>query len=248
MRRLSIFLAIAAAFTFGSCGSKNTKTMEASMNALSEAEAEQGWELLFDGKTTAGWRGHNKDKFPEKGWVIDNGTLHCIGSGHGEAGGGGDIIFDKKFDNFELSLEWKLQKGGNSGIFYLAREDEGQPIWKSAPEMQVLDPGHIDWNLGTDGNRRAGSLYDLISAQPQNMKSGDWNKVKITVFKGTVVHNMNGKNVLEYHLWTEDWKNMVLNSKFKSYDTFLNVAKSGYIGLQDHGDDVWYRNIKIRKM
>jgi len=105
----------------------------------------------------------------------------------------------------------EISEGGNSGIFYLAQEKEGVPIWKSAPEMQILDNAkHPDAKLGKDGNRQAGALYDLIPAVPQNSKpAGEWNKITILVYKGTVVHNQNGENVVEYHLWTQDWKRYV---------------------------------------
>lgn len=211
---------------------------------------DEGWTPLFDGKTTTEWRGYGSDKFPEKGWVVEDGTLHVLGSGRGEAGGGGDIITVKKYKNFELSLEWKVSEGGNSGIFYLAQEKPDQPIWKSAPEMQILDnERHPDAKLGVEGNRAAGALYDLIPGDMKVVKpAGEWNHAKVMVYKGTVVHWMNGKNVLEYHLWTPDWKEMVANSKFKDYPDFVNPAEEGHIGLQDHGDDVWFRNIKIREL
>lgn len=220
------------------------------VNMLTKKEKKEGWTLMFDGKTTEGWRGYNKTAFPEKGWAVEEGTLHVIGSSKGEAGGGGDLLYDKKYRNFELSLEWKVSEGGNSGIFYLAQEIPGEPVWKSAPEMQILDnEKHPDAKLGVDGNRAAGSLYDLIPGDMKAVKpAGEWNTVRVMVYKGTVVHYVNGKQVLEYHLWTDDWKKMVLNSKFKDYEWFLNTAEEGYIVLQDHGDDVWFRNIKIREM
>jgi hypothetical protein len=220
-------------------------------NTLSKKQKKEGWVLMFDGKTTDGWRGYNLPAFPEKGWVVEDGTLHVIGSSRGEAGGGGgDLLYDKKFRNFELSLEWKVSEGGNSGIFYLAQEIPGEPVWKSAPEMQILDnERHPDANLGVNGNRAAGSLYDLIPGDKSVVKpAGEWNRVRVLVYKGTVVHFVNGKQVLEYHLWTDDWKKMVLNSKFKDYEWFLNTAEEGYIVLQDHGDDVWFRNIMIKEM
>jgi len=219
-------------------------------NTLSKQELDDGWILMFNGLTSDGWRSYNGETFPEKGWEVVDGTLHVIGSGRGEAGGGGDILFDRKFGNFELSLEWKVSEGGNSGIFYLAQEIPGEPVWKNAPEMQILDnERHPDSNLGVDGNRKAGALYDLIPGKPEAVKpAGEWNQARIMVYKGTVVHSMNGENVLEYHLWTDDWKNMVANSKFKDYETFVNPASEGYIVLQDHGDDVWFRNIKIREL
>ena len=219
------------------------------MNALTEEEIKDGVILLFDGKTTDMWRKYDTTIFPS-GWEISDSAIHCIGSGKGEAGQGGDIITKDKFSNFELTLDWKVAKGGNSGIFYLAQEIHGEPIWKNAPEMQVLDnEGHPDAKLGIDGDRQAGSLYDLIPAVPQNAKpAGEWNSVKIMVFKGTVVHYQNGEKVLEYHLWTDEWKKMCAESKFKDYPEFINTATEGHIGLQDHGDDVWFRNIKIKKL
>jgi len=231
-----------------SCIPKAPKT--AVPNELTDQEKADGWVLLFDGKTFNGWRGYNKPAFPDTGWVINDDAMHCLESGMGEAGGlGGDIIYDKKFKNFTLKMDWKISEGGNSGIFYLAQEIPEWEIWKTAPEMQVLDNAkHPDAFEGKDGNRQAGSLYDLIPAVPQNSKpAGEWNSVEIMVYDGTVVHRMNGEKVLEYHLWTEDWKNMIAGSKFPEYNPdWVNVAKEGYIGLQDHGDGVWYRNIKIK--
>jgi hypothetical protein len=243
MKRVGLLVVVIMVALFasscGQTGSKEKKTSD-----------KENWIILFDGTSTDEWRGYNKETFPETGWAIVDGELMVQGSGRGEAGGGGDIITKRKFRNFELSLEWKTSEGGNSGILYLAQEIPGEPIWKSAPEMQILDnERHTDANLGKDGNRKAGSLYDMIPAVPQNAKpAGEWNEVKVTVYKGTVIHWMNGENVLEYHLWTDEWKNMVLESKFKDYEWFLNTAEEGHIGLQDHGDDVWFRNIKIREL
>jgi hypothetical protein len=236
---LSCVLVMAIATSCGS--SKKGKT-----TATTTKEA--GFVSIFDGKTTTGWRGYNKPTFPDKGWEVVDGTLHCIGSGTGEAGNGGDIIYDRKLKDFELELEWKISEGGNSGIFILAQEIPGEPIYKSAPEMQILDnERHPDAKLGENGNRMAGSLYDLIPAKPQNAKpAGQWNKVHIIVYQGTVVFYQNDAKVLEFHLWTEDWKKMVMNSKFKDWEWFVNTAKEGYIGLQDHGNDVWFRNIKLK--
>jgi hypothetical protein len=218
--------------------------------AVKDEAKNEGWVSLFDGKTTTGWRGYNKPTFPEKGWEVVDGTLHCIGSGTGEAGNGGDIIYDKKFKNFELTFEWKIGEGGNSGIFVLAQEIPDEPIYKSAPEMQLLDNDkHPDARLGVNGNRKSGSLYDLIPAIPQNTKpAGEWNQAGILCYDGTVVFKSNGANVVEFHLWTDDWKKMVAESKFKDWEWFLNTAHEGYIGLQDHGSDVWFRNIKIKEM
>ncbi|MBJ7880446.1 3-keto-disaccharide hydrolase [Gelidibacter salicanalis] len=236
------------------CKEKNEnvkETTEAEEKTMIENEDPNDWIVLFDGTSSEGWRGYKKDHFPEA-WKIVDGTIHCVGSGRGEAGSkdGGDIIYDKKFKNFTLSLEWKISEGGNSGIFYLGQEDLDY-IWKTAPEMQVLDNNkHPDAKLGVEGNRQAGSLYDLIPAKPQNAKPvGEWNQVEITVYNGTVVHKQNGVNVVEYHLWTPEWNALVAGSKFPSLNKdWAEVANEGYIGLQDHGDDVWFKNIKIKEL
>lgn len=231
---------------------EDATTDTAAATQASSQEDTTGWISLFNGHDLTGWRGYDKTEVP-KAWSVEDGAIKISGSGEGEAGAkdGGDIIYDKKFKNFELSFEWKVSKGGNSGVFYLAQEVKGDPIWKSSPEYQVLDnANHPDAKLGKDGNRQSASLYDLIPAKPQNSNPfGEWNTGSIMVYKGTVVHKQNGENVLEYHLWTDDWKKMIDESKFKGWTNFINAggdAKEGYIGLQDHGDDVWYRNIKIK--
>ena len=226
-----------------------------------------GYITIFDGKTLDGWRCYGKDKAGSD-WNVDDGAIHLKGSGNGEGGGvnGGDILFAHKFKNFELTFDYKVSKGANSGVFYLAQEvtvnnngkDEFIPIWQSASEYQVLDnANHPDAQLGVDGNRQSASLYDMIPAKPQNAKPyGEWNTGKIMVYEGTVIHGQNGKNVVEYHLWTPKWKEMLDNSKFKAdgdfpiaYKLLLNMGgdnHEGYIAFQDHGDDVWYRNVKVK--
>lgn len=230
---------------------------------------EEGYYVIFNGKDLNGWRGYGKDTVPGR-WIVEDNAIKFNGSGGGEAqvGDGGDLIFAKNFGNFELELEWKVSKGGNSGIFYLAKEvvtpnEDGttqlQPIYISAPEYQVLDnANHPDAKLGVDGNRQSASLYDMIPAKPQNQNPyGEWNKAKILVYKGTVVHSQNGENVVEYHLWTPQWTEMLQNSKFSetnwplAFELLNNCGgenHEGYIGLQDHGDDVWYRNIRVKPL
>lgn len=240
-----------------SCGGNANK--KAADNAAEETVAEdENVVVLFDGTSLDGWRGYNKTEVPSR-WTIEDGCLKFNGSGGGEAQTleGGDLIFDRKFKNFELELEWKVDKGSNSGIFYLAQEVPDKPIYISAPEYQVLDnENHPDAKLGVDGNRQSASLYDMIPAKPQNSKPyGEWNKAKILVYKGTVVHYQNDEAVVEYHLWTPQWQEMLDKSKFskekwpEAYDLLLNCGgenHEGYIGLQDHGDDVWFRNIKVK--
>ena len=233
-------------------------------NKAAEAEEDANTIVLFDGSSLEGWRGYGKDHVPAR-WSIEDGCLKFSGSGGGEAqtGAGGDLIYAaQKFKNFELELEWKVSKGGNSGIFYLAQEikkEDGsyEPIYISAPECQVLDnENHPDAKLGVDGNRQSSSLYDMIPAKPQNSKpAGEWNKVKIMVYKGTVVHFQNDVAVVEYHLWTPQWTEMLQASKFseEKWPVAFNLLNNcggenheGYIGFQDHGDDVWFRNIKVK--
>ena len=239
-----------------SCGGNGAKKADAPADDANVV-------VLFDGSSLEGWRGYGKENVPSR-WVIEDGCLKFNGSGGGEAqtGDGGDIIYAaQKFKNFELELEWKVSKGGNSGIFYLAQEvkkEDGtyEPIYISAPECQVLDnENHPDARLGKDGNRMSTSLYDMIPAKPQNAKpAGEWNKVKIMVYKGTVVHYQNDEPVVEYHLWTPQWTEMLQASKFseEKWPVAFNLLNNcggenheGYIGFQDHGDDVWFRNIKV---
>ena len=253
MKSLLLILLVSVFFVFNSSAvtqKKEGDKEKSAINTLTEKEAKTGWILLFDGKTSNGWRGYNKTNFPSD-WNIEDGTIHLKGSGNGEAGSvnGGDLIYDKKFKNFHLKLEWKISEGGNSGIFYLAQEIPGKEIWRTAPEFQLLDNDrHPDAMLGKDGNRQAGSLYDLIPANPQNTKpAGEWNSAEILVYQGTVIHFQNGQKILEYHLWTPEWNELVKNSKFPTYNPdWAKVAKEGYIGLQDHGNDVWVRNVRIQ--
>lgn len=231
----------------GECTS--TKADREAVDLASFPQDEDGFYVIFDGQSNKGWYGYNKGHFP-KAWEVAEGTLHIQGSGRGEAGAkdGGDIIFNKPFGNFELQLEWKVSEGGNSGIFYLAQEIDTLAIWQTAPEMQVLDDEkHRDRENPT---HRAGALYDMIAPPEGAVKpAGEWNKVRLVVDKGLVQHFLNDVKTAEYHLWTDDWNDMVAKSKFTKYNpNWADVASEGYIGLQDHGDDVWYRNIKIKPL
>ena len=225
-----------------SCQQAERVAEEVAPNTLSEQEKEEGFVLLFDGETTTGWRSYNGDSFPAEGWVVEDGALRCIAGTRP-----GDIVFDGTFRDFHLKIDWKISEAGNSGIFYLGQEIPGRPIWHTAPEFQVLDNDlHPDAKQGVDGNRKAASLYDIIPANPQNTRPvGEWNQAEIIVYNGTVFHRQNGEDVLEYQLGTPAWEEMVENSKF-DVDLFGKYI-AGVIGLQDHRDDVWFRNIKIRE-
>jgi len=179
---------LALAATVASCGSNANKKAAVDSTATTQAQApaeDEGWTVIFDGKTLDGWRGYDKTGVPAA-WTVEDGAIKINGSGMGEAGAqdGGDLIYaNKKFKNFELEFEYKVDKGANSGVFYLAQEIPGQPIFISAPEYQVLDnANHPDAKLGVDGNRQSASLYDMIPAKPQNAKPfGEWNTAKIMV-------------------------------------------------------------------
>jgi hypothetical protein len=227
---------------------KNEET--AVINTLSEQEKAEGWILMFDGETTQGWRGYDMETFPTNGWSIENGALVCSNSGQGEAGK--DIIFHRQFTNFKLKVDWMIEPGGNSGIFFLGEESEENKIWYTAPEYQILDNDgpHIDNELGVNGNRRAGSLYDIIPGDPDLFRGPmEWHSTEIICNEGSIAFKLDGKVTAEFNLWTPEWEAMVADSKFPGINPdFANVPKSGYIGLQDHGHAVWFRNIKIKEL
>lgn len=225
----------------------------------------KGYISIFDGQTMKGWRGYAKNYVPSR-WVVEDGAIHFMGNQTSEEKRknkeGGDIIFAHKFKNFEVSIDWKVCKAGNSGIFYLAQELTNQngdveSIVVSGLESQVLDnENHPDAKLGKDGNRKSSSLYDLIPANPQNQKPfGEWNNTVIRVDNGTVTHFQNGVKVVEYKLWTPEWTKLLQTSKFSeaawpaAFHAFNNAGgdlHEGFIGFQDHGDDVWFKNIKVK--
>jgi hypothetical protein len=220
------------------------------VNKLTAQEQKDGWSLLFNGKNFSGWRQCNGTSMP-KNWVIeDNAMKVVIGEGKkpGE-GANGDILFgDKKFKNFEISIDWKASKMANSGIFFNVREVPGKPIYYASPEIQVLD--NVDATDNKIASHLAGSLYDMIAADPKTVHpAGQWNTIVIRVQNGKVTHTQNGVKVVEYELWTPAWDALVAKSKFKTFPGFTEgISKEGFIGLQDHGYPVWFRNIKIREL
>jgi hypothetical protein len=219
-------------------------------NRLTDAERRQGWVLLFDGSSFNGWRQCNGTSMPAN-WVIEDQAMKVFtapGRKPGQ-GAGGDIVYGaRSFRNFELSIDWKTEKAGNSGIFYYVREVPGQPVYYAAPEVQVLD--NVDATDNVVPSHLAGSLYDMLPADPKTVKPvGEWNTIVIRVKDGRVTHTQNGTKVVEYTLWTPEWDKLVANSKFKTFPGFIEgIAHQGYIGLQDHGYAIWFRNIKIREL
>jgi hypothetical protein len=219
-------------------------------NQLTNKEKKDGWVLLFNGKDFEGWRQYNGTEMPAN-WVIEDDAMKVlIGEGRKPGqGSGGDIIFaGKKYRNFELSIDWKASQMANSGILYYVQELEGKPIYYAAPEIQILD--NKDATDNKVDSHLAGSLYDMIAADPKTVKpAGKWNTCIFKIKDGKASIIMNGTEVITYTHWTDEWDQLVQNSKFKNFPGFTEgIAKEGYIGLQDHGYPVWFRNIKIREL
>jgi hypothetical protein len=226
-------------------------------NTLTDAERTAGWRLLWDGKTAEGWRTPSSERFPSRGWQMTNGTLSVLATGGGESRGGGDIITKERFSQFELMVEFKITEGANSGVKYLVQPNlspidriTGKPAAMGSaigPEFQVLDDlRHPDAKAGRDGNRTLGSLYDLLPAATTKKPNpiGEWNTARIVVTSKRVEHWLNGEKILEYERGSEAYRQAVAGSKFKSIAEFGEWA-DGHILLQDHGNQVWFRNLKI---
>ena len=233
--------------------SQNPKIHKKTENIISESEQTEGWQLLFDGKTFNGWRGIGIDSVPKGHWEIIDGTIHKIASGNvptlpdGQPLKGGDLMTDKTFKNFELSFEWKISKAGNSGVKYNVSEkvsiDKGTSH-ALGYEYQVLDDKNHNDNLNP--THRAASLYDLIEAKDKTLKPvGEFNSGRIIFNNNHLEHWLNGKKVVEADTDSPKFQQLFEKSKYKNYPNFT-VHKDAHIVLQDHGDDCWYRNIKIK--
>ncbi len=213
-------------------------------NTLSDWEKTQGWASLFDGQSLNGWHNYGKQKVEGNAWIIDNGAI-CLNPAEGV--NGGDILTASEYENYEFSLEWKLSRCGNSGIFYNVMEsDKYHSGWQTGPEMQILDNTcHED---ALYEKHRAGDLYDLIACKYETVKpAGEWNKIRIIMNHGHLEHWLNGVKVVETQLWTPQWAALIAKSKFKDYKDF-GAMRRGRISLQDHGNKVWFKNIKIKEL
>jgi hypothetical protein len=221
---------------------------ETAVNTLSDAEKAEGWILLFDGQSKSGWHVY-QGKSDGSAWKAENGTLMLDPKEKKDwqTIGGGDLVTDSAFQDYHLSLEWKISPKGNSGIIFgIQDQPTYEHSWHTGMEMQVLDnAGHSD---AANPKHRAGDLYDLISSSTETVKpAGEWNRAEVKVDKGKLDLFLNGTNVVSTTLWDENWKKLVAGSKFREWTDFATF-KSGHIGLQDHGDPVWFRNIRIRKL
>lgn len=228
-------------------------------NQLSEREKAAGWKLLWDGKTTEGWRGAKLEAFPENGWSIADGILSVEQSDGAESRNGGDIVTIDKYENFILEADFKITEGANSGIKYFVDTELNQGAGSSIGcEYQILDDKHHpDAKMGRDGNRTIASLYDLITANAKNFNPDlqrekrtngyDWNRAKIIVQGDDVEHYLNGILVVKYNRSGQQWKDLVAGSKYKVWPNF-GEARTGNILLQDHGDKVSFKNIKIKTL
>ena len=222
------------------CGQKADDAADADEGGSMMAETDaDGWQDLAAGETH--WRGYQREDLPPAWVVTEDGALYFSGEGEG-----GDIVTREQYDDFELELEWKIAEGGNSGIMYRVGEDHDAP-WRTGPEFQVLDDaGHPDADNGPD--RLAGANYDMHAPSKSVVKpAGEWNHVRLVVNGPHVEHWLNGEKIVEYELWSDEWKARIAESKWIDMPDY-GMLEAGHIALQDHGDPVWYRNVRIRRL
>ena len=258
MKKLVLFFALSALTLSASAQKKGKKAAAAPApvevnydNILTDQEKREGWELLFDGKTLNGWKSAKHETISSDAWIVENGMIRVITEGGEESGAGGDIITERMFGDFILKVDFKITEGANSGIKYFVNPDLNRTGAGSTIgcEYQVLDDTrHPDANLGTKGNRRLGSLYDLIPApEDKPFVFDDFNTATIISYKGHVEHWLNGVKLLEYDRNTREFNALVAYSKYKDWPNFGNYEK-GPILLQEHGHHVDFKNIKIKEL
>ena len=247
MKKLPVL--ILAAIVFAACNSSSTTSSSSDTTVATDTTSSTGstdanWTPLFDGSTLNGWHSFGSDSVTG-GWKVDSGAVHLDASAKK---GRGDLVSNDTYDNFDLKLDWKISKAGNSGVLFYVQDDKAkyEDTYKTGPEMQVLDDErHEDNKLPT---HRAGSLYDMIQATPGAVKPAEeWNSAEIVSNNGKLDFYLNGQHVVNTTMFDSSWTKMVAGSKFKQWPAF-GTFKSGHIALQDHGNEVWYKNIEIKKL
>jgi len=249
MNKMLIGGCLLAMVACNNAGDTNAAASDSSSTAITKADspavATNDWVSLFDGNSTSGWHTYGKTDVGST-WKVDSGTLHLVPPKNNKESG--DLVTNDSYENFDLKLEWKISPKGNSGIIFLVNEDTAQykNTYNTGPEMQVLDNnGHSDAKIV---KHRAGDLYDLISSSKETVKpAGEWNQAEVIINNGKLDLILNGTNVVSTTLWDDNWNKMVAGSKFKTMPGFAK-SHSGKIALQDHGNEVWYRNISIKKL
>lgn len=237
-RTLLAVIIMASVITSGSAAGQSK---DSAPNTLTKKEIKDGWKLLFDGKSTTGWRGVNKDKFPDSGWAVEDGTLAIL-----PGGGGGDIVTDSMYSNFELTFDFKAPVNANSGVKYFVLEDTYVKGAALGLEFQTHDTGKRP--LDDNDKHSVGCLYELLQATNRTLNPpGEWNTARIVSRGITVQHWLNGTKILEYERGGKEFREAVAKSKFRNYPNFGEALK-GHILLQDHSDRTYFRNIKIREL
>jgi len=247
MYKLSFLFFAATILT--SCNSSKNVASSKSDNKLSKQEKNDGWQLLFNGKSTKGWHTYGK-KDAGNEWKVEDGAIHLDASTKNKESG--DLVSNDEYENFDLKMDWKISEQGNSGIIFYVHDDPAkyEATYITGLEMQVLDNGTPIRAGQPDGKyytHRAGDLYDLLASKEVANPLGEWNHVEIKSVNGQLDFYMNGEHTLSTHLWDDYWKKMVAISKFKYMPAF-GTFKKGKIALQDHGDDVWFKNIRIKSL
>lgn len=218
-------------------------------NMLTNKEKNEGWQLLFNGTSTNGWHTYGMQSAGNE-WKVEKGVIHLDASTKNAERG--DLLTNDEYENFDLQLDWKISEQGNSGIIFYVHEDPSKykETYETGIEMQILDNGTSTRPGQPDGKyytHRAGDLYDLMASKEEANPLGEWNHIEIKCVNGSLDFYMNGVHTLSTHLWDDNWQKMIAISKFKTMPGF-GIYKKGKIALQDHGDDVWFRNIKVKRL